>query len=79
MISFDDLKKSGNTAALIQIHITNGSVFKGKLVSINDEMLRIDVEGSEIPFSRDVITQITLLPEKKIPVKQEKKNGSGST
>lgn len=60
-ISYDSLlqKKVGNI--LIEVKISNGSIFKGLLVSIDPATLKINIEGSVIPMSKEVILSIALI------------------
>ncbi len=62
-ITFDDLAQGKYTGKLMEIHIKNGSVFRGTLGAVSGETVRINVEGSEIPISRNVITNMTIIPK----------------
>ena len=56
--SFDELLRSKGAVGRIQIRVKSGKVFKGTVSGINTESVKIDVGGSIIPISRDIIAQI---------------------
>jgi hypothetical protein len=62
-LTFDDLARGNVTGKMMEIQIKNGSVFRGTLTSAAGDVARINVEGSEIPVSRGVITKIILIPK----------------
>jgi len=61
-VSYDELKSRASANPAIEVRIASGSSFKGRLISINDEELKMDVNGSLIPFAKDVVKQIFVLP-----------------
>jgi hypothetical protein len=61
-VSYDDLKNRAATHPAIEVKIASGSSFRGNLVSISDDELKIDVGGSSIPFAKDVVKQLFILP-----------------
>jgi hypothetical protein len=61
-VSYDELKNRAAAHPAIEVRIASGLSRKGRLVSINDEELKIDVDGSLIPFAREVIKEIFVLP-----------------
>lgn len=62
-ISFEELQGLQVNKTLVEITITNGSVFKGKLVKVNNMELNLDIEGSIIPIQRSVISQVKLIKQ----------------
>jgi hypothetical protein len=60
-ISYDSLIQKNVLNILIEVKISNGSIFKGLLVSIDPATIKINVEGSIIPMSREVISGIALI------------------
>jgi hypothetical protein len=60
-LNFEDLVQGNLVGKMMEIRIKNGSIFKGTLVQVTGETARINVEGSEISVSRNVIIGIRLL------------------
>ncbi|HEX3020265.1 MAG TPA: SUMF1/EgtB/PvdO family nonheme iron enzyme [Chitinispirillaceae bacterium] len=79
-ISYDELKNKTGYAGIIEVKISNGSLFKGKVVSIDESMLTLGIEGSNIPIAKGVISQISLIPveqkseKKQLPQKQKQQS-----
>ena len=70
--SYDELLQRKGAVGKIQIRVKSGRVFKGTVSSIDTETVKIDVEGSVIPISRDIIVQISeITPETGKPVGPE--------
>jgi hypothetical protein len=61
-VSYDELKNRASANPAIEIRMASGASFKGRLISINDEELKMDVGGSLIPFAKDVVREIFVLP-----------------
>jgi hypothetical protein len=62
-LGYDELKKRVSENPAIEVRLANGSMFRGRLVSINDDELKVDVGGgSPIPIAKDVIKQINAIP-----------------
>lgn len=61
-VSYEELKSRAYANPAVEVRIASGTSFKGRLISINDEELKIDVDGSLIPIAKDVIKQIFVLP-----------------
>ena len=57
--SYDALLRSKGAVGDIQIRVKSGRVFKGRVSSINAETVKMDVGGSIIPISREIIAQIS--------------------
>lgn len=63
-LSYEELRHNSGVSRRLQIKLNNGTIFKGLVTTIDSESVKINVSGSEIPITRDVIQQITtLLPE----------------
>jgi hypothetical protein len=54
----------------LQVKIKSGAVFTGALVSVDNDNLRLNVDGSVIPIGQQVIDQISVIAAKKAPDKQ---------
>lgn len=66
VLSFEELLHNSGAARKVKISLSNGSVFKGNISAIDSETVSLDVGGSVIPISREIITRITtLVPETK--------------
>lgn len=59
IFSFDELLYRKGAVGKIQIRIKNGTLFKGTVSGIDKETVRIDVGGSVIPITRDIIMKIS--------------------
>ena len=65
-ISYEEILHNSGAARKIKISLSNGSVFKGSISEIDSVSVSIDVGGSIIPISREIITKITtVVPEVK--------------
>jgi hypothetical protein len=71
VVSYDELKSEGGYKGITEVRISNGSIFKGKVVSVDESMLTIDIEGSQIPIAKAVVAQISLLPPEKKAAEKE--------
>ncbi len=58
IITYDQLIYRGISAGHIEVRINHGSVFRGKVVDVNDQRVKLDVSGSIIPIAREVVDQI---------------------
>lgn len=66
ILSFDELKRRSPTGQKLELRIKSGQSFEGTFAGIDGENVKIDVDGSVIPFHKDVVTQIaTVVPEPK--------------
>jgi hypothetical protein len=61
-ISYDELKNRAFANPAIEVRIASGSSFRGKLLLITDDGLKMDVGGSPISIAKDVVKQIFILP-----------------
>lgn len=71
-VSYDQLKNKLNFQGIVEVMITNGSIFKGKLISVDESMLTLNIEGSHIPIAKGVISQITLINQQQNTAEQQK-------
>ncbi len=60
--SYQDLQKNPPLGRDLQVQMKNGSLFRGSLVSIDDEFIKLNVESSVIPIAQAVIDRITSIP-----------------
>jgi hypothetical protein len=59
-ISCEDLFTGTMKGKTLEITVKNGSLFKGTLVTAGPDVVRLNVEGMEVPISRKMITKILL-------------------
>ncbi|MBN2037727.1 MAG: SUMF1/EgtB/PvdO family nonheme iron enzyme [Chitinispirillaceae bacterium] len=62
MLTYEQLQERAAGKPDIEVTLNNGSHFKGRLTTINDEELSLAVEGSSIPIAKNVIKQIIFIP-----------------
>jgi hypothetical protein len=62
-ISYDELALRAAQHPVVDVKIANGSLFRGKLVSIDDDGIKLDVEGSMIPIAKNIVKQIIARPQ----------------
>lgn len=61
-VTFDQLRQRSPVGSRIEVRLFAGSVLVGKLVSVNQAGLRIDVKGaSVVPVKRDAVEKIALV------------------
>ncbi|MBD3393804.1 MAG: SUMF1/EgtB/PvdO family nonheme iron enzyme [Chitinivibrionales bacterium] len=82
ILSYQEVLHRGPSVGMVDIRIINGSVFRGVIASIDQETIKLNVEGSKIPIAREVIDQIATAPsvsdEKKAKAaKEAPKKGPG--
>jgi len=77
-ITFEELLHRAGAVGKIQILISNGTVFKGIVTDIDSENVKIDVGGSQIPISRDLISHIIKTPLE-VQKQSLKKQADGQT
>jgi len=61
-LTYSELREKPLPDVKLEVQIKGGTVFKGSLMSIDDEMMKINVDGSSIPISRDVVERISTIP-----------------
>jgi hypothetical protein len=64
-ISYDNLLNLGASAGMIDVTLTIGSVFRGKVSSISQDRLNLEVEGAVVPISKDVIKEVSIVANPK--------------
>jgi ribosome maturation factor RimP len=67
-VTYDNVKQRQPGTSL-EVKLTGGSLFRGKLVSVDDENLKLDVDGSVIPIAQKVIDKIAVVSVQKTPEK----------
>lgn len=70
--TFKELVYHGKSVGTVIISIKNGSQFKGTITEIDSETVKLNVEGSVIPISGEIITKITKPAPKKKKVEEKK-------
>jgi hypothetical protein len=68
-ITYEQAKQK-QPGTYLQVTIKSGAVFTGTLVSADNDNLRLNVAGSEIPLGQQVIDQIFVVSPQKAPDKQ---------
>jgi preprotein translocase subunit YajC len=76
LISYDELMDKNGYEGMVGVRVSNGSIFKGKIVSVDESMLTINIEGSQIPIAKTVVSQISLLPVENKPSEPAEKETS---
>lgn len=61
-LSYEELMNTGVDNLFLEVIIAGGTSFKGTLASIDKSMLRINIDGSKIPITKEAIRQIMTLP-----------------
>lgn len=64
ILTFSVLIDSAKTLNKIRIFIASGKTFEGFINSIDEETVKLDIKGSIIPISKNVITQISTVDPK---------------
>ncbi|MBD3319700.1 MAG: SUMF1/EgtB/PvdO family nonheme iron enzyme [Chitinivibrionales bacterium] len=59
ILTFEQLSRRSAEGLAIEVGLKNGSAFTGFLASINSGQLKLDVDGSMIPISKDAVSQIS--------------------
>lgn len=74
VLDFDELRRRSPQGLMLQVRIKSGQSFEGRFASIDQENMRLDVSGSQIPIHKDVIAQILTMPAgKAAPAAAEQK------
>ncbi len=66
VVQFDELLSGSETNILLEVKINSGATFKGKLETIDQNGLKINIDGSSIPISKEVIHTISILRQKEV-------------
>jgi hypothetical protein len=61
-LSYETLQKNQPIGLLLEIRLKNGQIFKGNLISLDDEIIKLNIEESSIPIAKNVIDQIVSVP-----------------
>jgi hypothetical protein len=60
-LTYEDLFTATMTGKTLQVATQNGSIFKGVLVAAGPTVIRLSVEGMEVPISKSSIVKLTLV------------------
>lgn len=60
-LTFEEVLANGAGNKALEVRISNGSVFRGNLISIDESGLKLNIEGSTVPFSKEVIARISAI------------------
>ena len=63
MVAYDELKRRIVLSPMLEVRTENGSVLRGKLQSMTDDALTMEIEGRTNSVARSRITQISILPQ----------------
>ncbi len=66
VVQFEELLSGSETNMLLEVKINSGATFNGKLETINQDGLKINIDGSSIPISKEVIHTISILKQKEV-------------
>jgi hypothetical protein len=77
IVTFDALKQRGLSGVMLEVKIKSGQTFRGVLTGMDDEMLRLTIEGSQVPIARNVADQITIVPSTPAKAATEAKQVAG--
>jgi hypothetical protein len=65
-ISYEDVQKNSVIGRKLEVHIKDGSVFTGNLISIDDENIKLNINNSSVPVAQSIVDKITILAAQKI-------------
>ncbi|MBD3344180.1 MAG: SUMF1/EgtB/PvdO family nonheme iron enzyme [Chitinivibrionales bacterium] len=63
ILTFDQLSRRSAEGLKIEVQLKNGSTLTGLPAVITPEQLKLDIEGSEIPITKEAIAQISTVVE----------------
>jgi hypothetical protein len=63
-LTWEELQTVSDENLFLEVIIAGGTTFKGTLASIDQSMLRINVEGSKIPITKEAVRKIMVVPNK---------------
>jgi Uncharacterized conserved protein len=67
LMSYDDVQKKQPLGQMLEVHIKNGTVFKGSLVAIDDDNIKLNSASAIIPLAKSIIDQISFATMKTEP------------
>jgi len=65
-VQFESLLSGTETNHLLEVKINSGALFKGKLETIDQNGLKLNIDGSSIPISKEVIHTIAILKQREV-------------
>lgn len=63
-LTWEELQTVSEDNLFLEVVIAGGTTFKGTLASIDQSMMRINVEGSKIPITKEAVRKIMVVPNK---------------
>jgi len=69
-LTYSDLRQQNPVGKMLDVTITSGATFRGKLNAIDDENIRLDIDGSIIPVAQKIVTQILTVAIASTPKKE---------
>lgn len=66
VVQFDSLLSGTPPNLLLEVKINSGATFKGRLETIDQNGLKLNIDGSSIPISKDVINTISILKQREV-------------
>jgi hypothetical protein len=66
VVQFDSLLSGTEPNQLLEVKINSGATFKGRLETIDQNGLKLNIDGSSIPISKEVIHTILMLRQKEV-------------
>jgi hypothetical protein len=70
-VPYEKLLDFSYSGKMMEVVISNGSVFTGTLGVVDANVLHLNVNGSEMPFSRSVIIRISVVEQPQVPKASE--------
>jgi len=59
ILTFAELQHGTPVGTKLLLRLASGKEFAGTLVSVTDDQLKLNIDGSEIPFSKDAVAQVS--------------------
>jgi ribosome maturation factor RimP len=66
VVQFDELLSGSEKNILLEVKINSGATFNGKLETIDQNGLKINIDGSSIPISKEVIHTISIVRQTEV-------------
>ena len=58
LMTYDEVQKKQPVGQMLEVHIKNGTVFKGSLIAIDDDNIKLNSGSAIIPIAKSIIDQI---------------------
>ncbi|MGB7568786.1 MAG: SUMF1/EgtB/PvdO family nonheme iron enzyme [Chitinivibrionales bacterium] len=59
-MTYDEVRKKQPLGQMLEVHIKNGTVFKGNLLAIDDDNIKLSSGSAIIPLAKSIIDNITI-------------------